>query len=1191
MSGSNHDNFKTARLAREATAPCTIFAKGTAKDSVPECTWRERHRRLRAPARVTAGGCVAQLGANLFVAVPVDALESAEGGFALGDLWAALDELEEDQLIEEIVKGLLNDVDASNQEGEECDHENAYAYSSSEAGDSGDDEDELYFSPLPTRNPRRDTLYGHAYFVDDAMSDDEMEPRRGKGSNGRLWAGHEKATSEHTFETWKNSTDCAMEKEQQQAFDRNRPFNEIHEVHVLRSRIQPKYLESLETTLISRGIKYEDSRIARRLEGAERLDYYRRLLDGMWEELVNITKQIELHSERYSKCHRSPGETVREFRNLLLTHTRVKNLVTEETTRIVEISRVNVEFIERAWDKTRFSPRIKFAQQQLVDYTMDTQVDRTWEMAEWLDKQERGSIHVRAHSRVQSGGGRRGFDHEEHNSRGGGRGSNSRGRGGSHGEGGNYHRRGGGGGDRGGGRTERSAYARDGDDGGRGSHVNEAGCYGCGSKDHYKSDCPLWSKTCSECGKKGHIAKRCWKANPDLRPETPMAATNPREHIRVREEPKKPDRKSCMMCGKDAGHTTEECGKLRKFVANLQATDGHEPKHPPLNGYAQVVGSEEGEVVGLAAASQLRPQRKSTEAQRHGVNTVRMEDGEREARQRRLPRGFTTPSMEMAQQMHSRTELTAKLTSAAQSVTVPVSLANGGGQPRMPLMEIAKRLVKHEPVEDVWEKHAVMRALESKRVSISLMEAYQLERSGGGMMESVMATAWGGGALSTEPISSHAHSARTSSGERAFEAALMMVEEVADQQSGGESTAEEKTAGGEAETERSFAIYRPGQLARQREEEEDRKRANAQRNASTAVEEASVCRRSGKWEPATDYRRSATEADIREQALRLPKGSETRRCLEQQAEVAHKGIFALQPTGAEAKEQPETARLDTITCELHANNTLLQCETISDGGSSHTRMNASAMEPSAAEAVVKGAGGWVDVDMVVVLANGKRSCEQQRRLRDGVVFTLRDPVTSIMAAHHAPRVYENGGEAPGLLLGGPTITALGLRPDPATRICTFRAPNRPAGRVPLLSQTAWERRVREHQPVVRVERASYCHGVELGDDEMGEESGGGSDVSHSHAAHEPSRRDVQESKTCEPADLPPLREVQSLQRHGLARLSTREEGISLYEPCGGGYVAVLNAMLANGQKVARYRHSDIDPAARKAAGQRVQGAQ
>eukprot|EP00873_Tetraselmis_striata_P036667 jgi/Tetstr1/456931/TSEL_043601.t1 len=115
------------------------------------------------------------------------------------------------------------------------------------------------------------------------------------------------------------------------------------------------------------------------------------------------------------------------------------------------------------------------------------------------------------------------------------------------------------------------------------------------------------------------------------------------------------------------------------------------------------------------------------------------------------------------------------------------------------------------------------------------------------------------------------------------------------------------------------------------------------------------------------------------------------------------------------------------------------------------------MEPSAGEAVVKGACGWVDVDiMVVVLANGKCSCEQQRRLRDGVVFTLRDPVTSIMAAHHAPRVYENGGEAPGLLRGGPNITALGLRPDPATKICTFHVPNQPAVKVLMLNAFSGE---------------------------------------------------------------------------------------------------------------------------------------
>eukprot|EP00873_Tetraselmis_striata_P042731 jgi/Tetstr1/462995/TSEL_007934.t1 len=102
----------------------------------------------------------------------------------------------------------------------------------------------------------------------------------------------------------------------------------------------------------------------------------------------------------------------------------------------------------------------------------------------------------------------------------------------------------------------------------------------------------------------------------DLRPETAMAATNLREPIRAREEPKKPDRKLCMMCGKDAGSTTEECGKLRKFVASLKVRDSNKPNTPQLNGYAQVVGGEEGKVEGLAAASQVRPPRRSTEAQR-----------------------------------------------------------------------------------------------------------------------------------------------------------------------------------------------------------------------------------------------------------------------------------------------------------------------------------------------------------------------------------------------------------------------------------------------------------------------------------------------------------------------------------------------------------------------------------------------
>lgn len=106
-----------------------------------------------------------------------------------------------------------------------------------------------------------------------------------------------------------------------------------------------------------------------------------------------------------------------------------------------------------------------------------------------------------------------------------------------------------------------------------------------------------------------------------------------------------------------------------------------------------------------------------TQVDIRGVNTRRMEDGERQAMHRRLLQGFaSTPSLEMAQHVHIRTELTTKLTSAAHGVIVPASLACSGGQSRMPPMEIAKRLVKHEPLKDGWEKHYVQLAPKSDPV-------------------------------------------------------------------------------------------------------------------------------------------------------------------------------------------------------------------------------------------------------------------------------------------------------------------------------------------------------------------------------------------------------------------------------------------------------------------------------------------
>ena len=69
-------------------------------------------------------------------------------------------------------------------------------------------------------------------------------------------------------------------------------------------------------------------------------------------------------------------------------------------------------------------------------------------------------------------------------------------------------------------------------------------------------------------------------------------------------------------------------------------------------------------------------------------------------------------------------------------------------------------------------------------------------------------------------------------------------------------------------------------------------------------------------------------------------------------------------------------------------------------------------------------------------------------------------------------------------------------------------------------------------------------------------------------------------------DLPSLLQLPQLYKQGLVQLSDRQEGLSVYEPCGGA-VTGLEALLANGQRVARYRYSDSNRKARQAAEARV----
>lgn len=76
---------------------------------------------------------------------PESALDGAGGGFAQGDLWAALDEVEKDQRIEavmeELVEGIGNDDLMVHQESESHDYTESRFDSSNDSEDSEDDED------------------------------------------------------------------------------------------------------------------------------------------------------------------------------------------------------------------------------------------------------------------------------------------------------------------------------------------------------------------------------------------------------------------------------------------------------------------------------------------------------------------------------------------------------------------------------------------------------------------------------------------------------------------------------------------------------------------------------------------------------------------------------------------------------------------------------------------------------------------------------------------------------------------------------------------------------------------------------------------------------------------------------------------------------------------------------------------
>jgi hypothetical protein len=235
-------------------------------------------------------------------------------------------------------------------------------------------------------------------------------------------------------------------------------------------------------------------------------------------------------------------------------------------------------------------------------------------------------------------------------------------------------------------------------------------------------------------------------------------------------------------------------------------------------------------------------------------------------------------------------------------------------------------------------------------------------------------------------------------------------------------------------------------------------------------------------------------------------------------------------------------------------------ELVHDSGCDHYRINDSKLPVDQQAQLV-----WVAAKPgATSLADGTLSTGDQLLKGGAVISTERD---GRIFRYYAETVYRSHGAAPAHLMGTGIMRALNLQPKWQQRelsiqprgwakpAVTAMAP--PAGVPPGIVRSFW------------------CVGEELTPTATsGEDSG-----MQAHAA----------ASAVEPPvvlDLPSLQQLPQLYKQGLVRLSDRQEGLSVYEPCGGA-VAGLEALLANGQKVARYRYSDSNRKARRAAEARV----
>ena len=133
------------------------------------------------------------------------------------------------------------------------------------------------------------------------------------------------------------------------------------------------------------------------MEGDARSEYYEQLMDSLWTALEDKAEQYAIHLDAYDELKRGKMGLA-EFHAAHQAHTCTRDRDGKEI-RIVEVGRVNAEFISKAWKGTKWAARITRMEERLAEFVMDKQSDRTAEMAEELERMEKLHTTIRTHIR------------------------------------------------------------------------------------------------------------------------------------------------------------------------------------------------------------------------------------------------------------------------------------------------------------------------------------------------------------------------------------------------------------------------------------------------------------------------------------------------------------------------------------------------------------------------------------------------------------------------------------------------------------------------------------------------------------------------------------------------------------------------------------------------------------------------